>query len=292
MVFALPKGRFKSGFFTGAGQVERVKNIGKVFGIAFNPFSKDRIVAGTGRSKVERAVGKAANINPFISAGIAAAPFVGAVRKAAAATAVKAGKAFAGAGFGTQAKIVGGGIIGAGVLSTSQRARKAATSAVTEGPKSLATFGANIGRAIDDPSAKNIKQIFKDDPLIATAAAGLGVAGVAKATSAAAPIIGGVLASKQRKDIVEAVRASPKALPPAAAASALPAVGPVVSQDQNPLQNAAAGEEPAPEPVKQAKSPTIKQKTEVNIGNFIKNKYKRVKYGKSNRKYRKSTKRK
>lgn len=284
---------FKSRFFTKAGQKERLANVGNVF----KSIATGRKVVANVRNKTFKAALEFGANNPFTTAGLITP--VGLIGKSVAAQGVKstlAGVAGRVGRLSTKTKIIGGtaGIL-AGSAALSAPKDKVIRVAGGLTPESFARAGTDVGKAIS--GRKSIFDVAKENPVIAATAA---LAGAAVVGRAALPAVAGAIQSQRQikatKDLGKSIAGPAAAVVPSVPKSALP-VGPVVSNSENPLQNAAAGEEPAPRRRKKrtvkAKQPKITQRTEVNIGNFIKNK--RVTKGngtKSIRKRRKRPKRK
>lgn len=63
---------FKQPFLSIAGQKERIVNVGKTINAAFNPLSKDKVVANTSNKTVNKALQTVAN-HPYATAGVIAA---------------------------------------------------------------------------------------------------------------------------------------------------------------------------------------------------------------------------
>lgn len=93
---------------------------------------------------------------------------------------------------------VGAAIVGTNILASSSSARKA----VVQAPSQLAVFGANIGKAIDNPTVDNILKIPKDSPLL-TAAAIAGAAVIVGKAAGTAATIANTKALKEGHDIAK-----------------------------------------------------------------------------------------
>jgi len=205
---------FKSSFFSWAGQKERFKNVLDVLKISTG-LKKGKITAKAGiLSKPLEAIAE----HPFIEAG-ALTGLTGIGRTAIKLTAAKAGTAFKAAKFGTQAKIVGAGLIAAPLLIKSKKARKAAGE-IPSIPKKAVSFGAGVADVIE--GRKGIADLIKENPLIS---AGVGILGLGAVLPAAVPAAGALIASKQRKDIAQAIGALP------AAAAGIPKGAPQVAAE-------------------------------------------------------------
>jgi hypothetical protein len=177
---------FTNPFFSIAGQIERIQNVGNVL---LASVTKGGIKSNTNIKPLDTVLTAVAN-HPFITAGVAAA----AVNPTAAFSATKSvasslGTSFASSSLKTKALVVGGGIVGGNVLITSGKAREA----VINTPTALANFGQNIGTFSDNPSFDTAKNIVKENPIIsgivatgAVLAAGVGIGSLANtlATSA------------------------------------------------------------------------------------------------------------
>lgn len=216
---------FSSDFFSVAGQKERLQNVVDVVSTAFNPFSKDKVVANVQDATAKATLEFVAN-NPYTTAGIisagAAAPARSAIGSAVS-------------GLSTTTKLVAGAATVAAVpaLATSERLRVGAIKAIdTVTPEKIASFGAKTGNVVQNPSSGNLKNYLKEEaPLIATAVGataligGLRAAGVA---STALSVIATEQNTKATEKAVAAAQAAPAQLATAyqnAYAKAAPALG-------------------------------------------------------------------
>lgn len=162
-------GIFTNPFFSVAGQVERLKNVAATLNAAFNPFSQEKVVANVENKTLKTALETVAN-HPYLAAGVVAGGITAVAQPAAAAAVVKSAIPAT-----TKGKVAAAVIapVAIGALTTSEKAREG----VLNAPSSLANFGANVGKVIESPSLATIKETFKENPVIATAAT-LGAAAV------------------------------------------------------------------------------------------------------------------
>lgn len=194
---------FKNPFFSKKGQKERLANVKSVLGIAIRrPFGgKDRIKAPSKAPKlVKKGLELAAN-NPLTTAGLGFGAATAIGRTAVKSVLSKAGTAFAGAKFGTQAKIVGAGLVGVPLLAKSKKARQVVAEA-PKAPGKLASFGADLGSFIDDPSKATGKKLLSENKLVVGALAATGLVVAAPTIGAAASA---AVAGAQRRETTKAV---------------------------------------------------------------------------------------
>lgn len=102
--------------------------------------------------------------------GTAIGAAAGKVAKVAGAAVVSVGKAFVKEPVKTTAKAAGAIVVSSALVSS-----KKAREEVVKAPSNLATFGTDIGKAVDNPSLENIKKIGTDSPILT----GLTAAGAA-----------------------------------------------------------------------------------------------------------------
>lgn len=111
---------FQNKFFSKAGQKERIINVGKTLNAAFNPLSKDKVVANTNNKTVNKILETTAN-HPYITAGVAAAG-VTAIKAAPAIlskSALPAGIAGSGSRIATPLLYGGAGLLAGSLFSGS-----------------------------------------------------------------------------------------------------------------------------------------------------------------------------
>ena len=249
-------------FFSKQEQRKRFTNVRNVLKIAANPFRKGRIVANVKSKPIRTALETVAN-NPFTTAAVIATGGTAAGRTVVKNIGKNIGKKFAAAKFSTQAKIVGGSLVAGGILKSSSKARKA-ISKPTQLPKNLANFGSNIGKAIDNPTAGNIANIVKDNPILSTATAAAVLAPVAPLAGTAAIVASNRIRNKNKP-------ATPATIvPPAAKGLPKPVAVPANPVTESGITNPIANTEPTQSAStrstpKTTGSPRISQKTEVNI---------------------------
>jgi len=155
---------FASPFFSKAGQVERLRNVGSTLKASL---TGKGVVANTGNATANKVIGAAAS-NPYVTA------LGGAV-----AYAPKAAIGAASAGFsslsttGKVATVVAAPIAVSAIISNP----KIATS-VAKTPSGLANLGGNIAEFAENPSLEGAKGVFLENPVLASGAllgAGLAV---------------------------------------------------------------------------------------------------------------------
>jgi len=190
---------FKNPFFSKKGQKERLSNVVGVFKTLI-PGNKGTIRANTKSKVVNKALESTAN-HPFLTAGavVGGATVVG--RTAVKSVISKAGTSFAGASLKNQVLIGGGALIGVPALARSKKARNVLAQA-PQVPGKLSKFGSDLGRAIEEPSKKNISNLITDNKLVAGIIAGAGALAVAPALISGA---GGVIAGSQRNAQTKAI---------------------------------------------------------------------------------------
>lgn len=161
----------------------------------------------------------------LITTKIVAAPAVLATSvtaaKAAAPVVAKAAPVVAAAAVKTTGKIVtsaitnpaqalrttigaGTAIVGGSILLSSSKAR----TTLVETPGNLATFGTNVGKAIDEPSFKNIAKVAEDSPIITGAL----IAGGALIAAKAGGTIATIANTKAIKDVKDAIQTPEKSV--------------------------------------------------------------------------------
>lgn len=188
-------------------QVRRTKTAGRTILAAVT----GKGVSANVKNPTVKAGLEVAASNPFSTAAVVAAPF---------STAAKGAIASGFKSLSTTKKIVLGGaaVTGAGILGKSEKARVGTIRTAGElTPEKLISFGSDIGTAVDSPTARNISDIVKNNPVATAAAAGLaaiGVAGIVPAGAGAA--LGAAIGSRNKSSPVSQTAAA------STAASGLP----------------------------------------------------------------------
>lgn len=267
---------FTSKFFSKAGQKERFKNVFETF---------KAIPTGKVRANVKNKTLKAGlefvGNNPFTTAGlITPAGLIGKSVATKGITSTLTGIANKVGGLSTKTKVIGstvGVLTGSTLLATPKDKAVKVLGGLT--PESFARAGSDIGGAIS--GRKGILDIIKENPVIASvgALAGLTVAGKALLPSA----VGAVQSQRQ----ISATKDLAKSLSPNDIISNTPLSETPINQ--TPILVPSTGEEPVKRKRvtsrrKATSNPRISLKSEVNIGNFIKNKVRRKLNGRRNTK--------
>lgn len=157
----------------------KIKNVGAVLNAAFNPFSKDKVVANVSNPVLKTALETVAN-HPYVSAAVVSAPIVAIKNPTAATTAVSS----------IIPKSVTGKVALAAAVPVATGAlinQPAKTvSAAVAAPSALSNFGGNLANLVAEPSISNLKTLVTENPLISAGlATAAGVAAVKTATSVA-----------------------------------------------------------------------------------------------------------
>lgn len=165
---------FSNPFFSVAGQVERIKNVGATLSSALNPFSKDKIIATVSNPVLKSGLEFVAN-NPYSTALVAATAGTTGARTAVVKAVSK---------LSPITKIVTGsvGLATVGVVA----GNPATLNPIIKGasgltPESILKFGTATGKATKQPSINNITAIAKENPVI-TGALALGAGIIAAKT--------------------------------------------------------------------------------------------------------------
>jgi len=156
-------------FFTVEEQKKRLTNVIETVKSAV---TLQGVSANTGNKAVDTVLSKAAS-NPYATAAVAATVInpssaLAAVKTAASAVGSAVTKAFSSLNPLQKVAVVAATPVAASVVVTS----KSAQQAILNAPSSLVNFGANIGKAIDNPSLKSVANIAKENPLLTTAVVG------------------------------------------------------------------------------------------------------------------------
>ena len=164
---------------------------GSVF-TGFEATPKLRKLVGEKTAKVIATVAS----HPFTTAAAVATAFnPTAAINVGKAVGGKVASSFASAPLKTQAIAVGGGLVGAGALIKNP----GLAVEVSKAPGALVNVGGNIGEFIENPTAKNAKDIFTENPLASTLLGGVAVVGAGVSAGA----LGSTLATYQNTQAVK-----------------------------------------------------------------------------------------
>ena len=151
---------FVSKFFSKAGQVERLKNVGSTLKASI---TGKGVQANTPSKTVNKVLSAAAS-NPFTTAAV--------VTPINTLSAAKAGFS----ALSTGGKVIA---VGAAIPVTSFLvSNPSAVGNIAEAPRGLSNIGSNIGEFVKEPTIENAKDIFKENPLIAGGIAGAAALGI------------------------------------------------------------------------------------------------------------------
>jgi hypothetical protein len=152
----------------------KIENVGAVLNAAFNPFSKDTVVANVSNPVLKTTLETVAN-HPYVSTALVAGGVTAVSNPTAALNVAKAlvptttkGKIIA-----AVAAPVAAGV----VLSAPSQSAKAIIST----PSALVNVGQNIGTFAVNPSVENLKNIYKENPAVATVATSAGLIAIGSA---------------------------------------------------------------------------------------------------------------
>jgi len=148
---------FTNPFFSIAGQVERLKNVGATLNAAFNPLAKGGVVADTGNKTIDKVLGTIAS-HPYVAAAIPAL----ALNPAVALPVIKAvlPQTAKGQVIAAVASIPVAGIVVQAVANKPTEVLDKALSA----PEQAFDFGKQIGGLATEPSLDKGIQILKEHP--------------------------------------------------------------------------------------------------------------------------------
>jgi len=138
--------------------------------------------------------------HPFMSAAVITSVVnptatISTAKKALTSIASTVSKAFTASSLTTKAAVIVATPVVASTLATSSKAR----SSLVNTPKSLVTFGTNLGSVIDNPSISSVTKLAKDSPVITAATALAGVAAVGGGIGLAANTVATYVNSKATK---------------------------------------------------------------------------------------------
>jgi hypothetical protein len=156
---------FTNPFFSVAGQVERLQNVGAVLAIAAYPFSADKVAVNIDNQPLKSAVSFVAN-NPYSTAAVA-------TTLASPAALNSIGKAVTSLPIKTQVIAGSAALIGTAFVSTNQPAQIAVSKTLPLlTPEQLTKSAANLGR-ITNPGAQtsfsDVKDYVSSNPTLAVA---------------------------------------------------------------------------------------------------------------------------
>lgn len=191
---------FKNRFFSFAGQAERFRNVGATL--------KSAVLGGgvksnTGIKTLDTVLSAAAS-HPFITAGgVAGVANPAALTGTLRATGTALAREFSKLSLGGKALTILATPVAVSALKSSPSARKAVIGA----PSSLSNVGKNVGKLIESPSLQTLTSLIKENPLIAGAAAAIGIGGLGLATLPAIAAGAGVISRGKQTAAIEAAAA-------------------------------------------------------------------------------------
>lgn len=145
----------------------KIENVGAVLNAAFNPFSKDTVVANVQNKALKTTLETVAN-HPYVSAGVVAG---GITLAANPSVATSVGTALIPTT--TKGKVIAAVaapvVIGAVVSQPAESAK-----AVISAPSNLANVGSNIATLIAEPTLEHAKDLIKENPIIVGSAIAAG----------------------------------------------------------------------------------------------------------------------
>jgi len=181
---------FTNPFLSLAGQKERLANVVNVLGAAINPFDNKKVVANVTNPTAKAALEAAAN-SPYTTAAIVATPFSGAARSVVASAASKLG-------LGTKVALGAATAVAVPAVVSSERLRTSAiTTAGNLTPEKLASFGAQSGKLVDNPTLEGAKKLILDNKAIVGAAGAAAVIATGGKFVGAAATLQNTLAVKE-----------------------------------------------------------------------------------------------
>jgi len=189
---------FQNKFFSIAGQVERLKNVGATLVAAV---TGKGVQANTSNTTVNKVLSTAAS-NPFTTAAVVA---VAAAPKVAASAVTQTFKSLS-----PTAKVAT--IVATPVVASAIITNPKIVSKVSETPKALSNFGANVGEFSKNPSADTALTIAKENPVITGALAAGAVLVTGKAITGAVTSVANTIAVKENTATTAAVLATEKAI--------------------------------------------------------------------------------
>lgn len=151
---------FKNKFFSKEGQKERLTNVVNVLKASIT--GSDKVVANVSNPVVKKTVETVAN-KPFTTAAavaVVANPVAAAGTAKAVATSI--GSSISNASLGTKVGLAVATPIATSAVINSPKLQKE----IVNAPSSLSNIGKNIGKAVEDPTANNFKNIVKENPAI------------------------------------------------------------------------------------------------------------------------------
>lgn len=211
---------FTNPFLSIAGQAERLKNAGAaVLGAVQNvastvtlgavpkvEFEGNKFAVAIAEKPAQAALVLATLATPKTAVTVA--------KQAASGVAKVASSTFSSLSGLQKAAVVAAAPVVAGTLISSEKAR----SGVINAPTGLVNVGTNIGKLIENPSVSNAATIFKENPILGTAAAVIPALVVGGAVTKTAVTVANTLAVSKQTKALESISAA------APTAAALPTV--------------------------------------------------------------------
>lgn len=142
----------------------KIENVGAVLNAAFNPFSKDTVVANVSNPTLKKSLELVAN-HPYVSAGVVAGGITAVTNPSSALSAAKTLIPTT-----TKGKIIAAVAAPIVVGAVAQKPLESAK-ALISAPSNLANFGGNAANLIASPSVSNLKTLAKENPILTGAAA-------------------------------------------------------------------------------------------------------------------------
>jgi len=201
---------FKNSFFSIAGQVERLTNVKNVLTQSLNPFSKEKPTANVD-NKVLKAGLEFVAANPYTTAALLtpAVSLAGLPATGSKTVATSLVKTIAKSSAKT--KVIGG-VAAAATIPAAIVSPKTTTSIIKTAsgltPESIIKASASVGKTIENPTLKNIKETFTENKTLLAAA---GVVTAAVIGTKAIPAAASLLSTQATKANTEAILStSPK----------------------------------------------------------------------------------
>jgi hypothetical protein len=158
---------FSNPFFSIAGQVERISNVGAVLNAAFNPFSKTTVQANVSNPILKTGLETVAN-HPYIAAGVVAGGAAVGLPRIAQTTSYVASSIVKAHPLTTAAAVVTAPISIPFVANILANPKVQKT--IAEAPASSAKVGEDISGLINEPSLDNGIKFVKEHPAFSAAA--------------------------------------------------------------------------------------------------------------------------
>jgi hypothetical protein len=167
---------FTNPFFSIAGQVERIKNVGATLNAAFNPFASVKGVTANVSNPTVKAVLETVASHPYVSAGVVAAG-VTAVSNPSAALAV-AKKLVPKSTLGKVAAVTIAPTVIGGVTTAIKNSPTKALDLALSAPSKGFNAGQDLNKIIQEPSLQSGIDYIKAHPYFSAAAITVGLAAI------------------------------------------------------------------------------------------------------------------